>query len=76
MPKCMAIKILREVNMRKKVVERKPYRIREDGLVLTIARSENGVYIQKLGTDEVYVEAIDVETTPYVYVETTKKIKK
>lgn len=62
--------------MRKKVVERKPYRIREDGLVLTIARSENGVYIQKLGTDEVYVEAIDVETTPYVYVETTKKIKK
>ena len=72
----MAIKILREVNMRKKVVERKPYRIREDGLVLTIARSENGVYIQKLGTDEVYVEAIDVETTPYVYVETTKKIKK
>ena len=50
--------------------------IREDGLVLTIARSENGVYIQKLGTDEVYVEAIDVETTPYVYVETTKKIKK
>ena len=62
--------------MRKKVVERKPYRIREDGLVLTIARSENGVYIQKLGTDEVYAEAIDVETAPYVYVDTKKKIKK
>lgn len=62
--------------MAKKVVERKPYSIREDGVALTIARSENGFYIQKVGTNEVYAEAIDVETAPYEYVETTEKIEK
>lgn len=51
------------------------YRVREDGVNLYRNYSDEGYYIQKVGTDEVYAEAIDVETAPYVYVETAEKIK-
>lgn len=51
------------------------YRVREDGVNLYRSFSNDGFYIQKLGTDEVYSEAIDVENAPYVYVETDEKIE-
>jgi hypothetical protein len=35
-----------------------------------------GFKIRKVGTDEVYDEAIDVENAPFVYEETTEKIEK
>ena len=52
------------------------YRVREDGVILYRSFSDEGFYIQKIGTNEVYSEAIDVETAPYEYVETTEKIEK
>lgn len=57
------------------MVKKEFYRVREDGVNLYRSYSDDGFYIQKLGTDEVYSEAIDVETAPYVYVETAEKIE-
>ena len=50
------------------------YRTREDGINLYKSYSNEGYLIQKLGTDEIYTEAIDVENAPYVYAETDEKI--
>ena len=38
--------------------------------------SDAEFYIQKKGTDEVYVEAIDLPTSNFEYVETEDKIEK
>lgn len=35
--------------------------------------SDLGVYIRKVGTDEVYAEAIDLEGMPFVYEETSSR---
>lgn len=51
------------------------YRTREDGVGLYKSYSDNGVYIRKIGTDEEYSEAIDVEYSLYVYEETDKPIQ-
>ena len=51
------------------------YRTREDGVNLVRSYSTNGYYIRKVGTVEVYTEAIDVESAPYEYVETSEKIE-
>ena len=51
------------------------YRVREDGVNLYKSYSSDGFYIQKVGTNEVYTEAIDVENAPYNYVETNDKIE-
>lgn len=37
--------------------------------------SNENFYIQKVGTDEIYSEAIDIPTANYEYVETDKKIE-
>lgn len=37
--------------------------------------SNEGFYIQKVGTDEIYSEAIDIPTANYEYIETDKKIE-
>ena len=37
--------------------------------------SDQNLMIQKVGTDEIYSEAIDVESANFEYVETDKKIK-
>ena len=42
--------------------------IRTDGLIRTY--SDLGKKIQKIGTDEIYDEAIDLATSGYTYVET------
>lgn len=51
------------------------YITRKDGVNLYKTYSDEGYKIQKVGTDEIYDEAIDVETASYEYVETDQKIE-
>ena len=46
------------------------YRTRKDGVNLYRTYSDATVMIQKVGTDEVYAEAIDVENSGFEYAET------
>ena len=57
------------------MIVREFYKIREDGINLYKTYSDEGFKIQKLGTDEIYTTAIDVENAPYVYIETNEKPK-
>lgn len=50
------------------------YRIREDGINLYKTYSNEGFFIQKVDTDEIYTEAIDIENASYAYIETKDKI--
>lgn len=52
------------------------YRTRADGVNLYRTYSNEGLKIKKIGTDEVYDEAIDIEGAPYIYEETTEPIEK
>jgi formylmethanofuran dehydrogenase subunit E-like metal-binding protein len=47
------------------------YRTRQDGVNLYITRSDKNLKIRKVGTDEIYDEAIDVESAPHTYEETS-----
>lgn len=51
------------------------YSTRKDGVKLYKTYSDEGFYIRKIGTEEVYDEAIDVEGAPYEYEETEEKIE-
>lgn len=51
------------------------YLTRDDGVNLYKTYSDEGFYIRKIGTEEVYDEAIDVESATYVYEETEEKIR-
>ena len=51
------------------------YETREDGVRLFKSYSDKNVYIQKVGTDEVYAEAIDVENSGFTYEETDRVIE-
>lgn len=51
------------------------YRTRNDGVNLYKSYSNAGYMIRKVGTDEIYSEAIDVEFAPYVYEETDEKVE-
>lgn len=46
------------------------YRTRQDGVDLFLIKSAEGFKIRKVGTDEIYDEAIDVENAPFTYEET------
>lgn len=46
------------------------YGTRSDGVRLYRTYSDIGVIIHKVGTDEFYDEAVDVENAPYTYEET------
>ena len=46
------------------------YRTREDGVNLYRTYSDADMKIRKVGTDEVYDEAIDIEGAAYTYEET------
>lgn len=50
------------------------YRIREDGTSLYRTFSNCGFLIRKVGTDEVYEEAIDVSDAPFTYEESNISI--
>lgn len=57
------------------MVNKEFYRTREDGVRLYRSYSTQNLYIQKVGTEEVYSEAIDVEDAPFVYIETNTLIE-
>ena len=48
---------------------------RKDGVRLYKSYSDRNLYIKKIGTEEIYDEAIDVETAPFRYEETDKEIE-
>ena len=52
------------------------YRVREDGVILNKTYSDIGFKIRKVGTDEIYDEAIDVDNAPFEYEETDEIISK
>ena len=51
------------------------YRTREDGINLYRTYSDENYMIRKVGTEEIYEEAIDVENAPYEYEETTEPVE-
>lgn len=57
------------------MIVREFYTQRMDGVKLYRTYSDSNKYIQKIGTTEVYSEAIDVESAPYKYEETDKEIE-
>ena len=52
------------------------FRTREDGVSLYKSYSDTNKCIRKVGTKEVYAEAIDVENANFEYEETDKVIEK
>ena len=52
------------------------YITRSDGVNLYRSYSDKGVQIRKVGTDEIYDEAIDVESAPFVYEETDQALER
>jgi hypothetical protein len=52
------------------MIVREFYAKRSDGVNLYLTKSNENFKIRKVGTDEVYDEAIDVEFVNYVYEET------
>lgn len=57
------------------MIVREFYTQRKDGVNLYKTYSDEKYMIQKVGTDEIYEEAIDVESAPYQYIETDQKIE-
>ena len=51
------------------------YKTRKDRVNLFRTYSDEGYTIQKVGTDEIYEEAIDIETANYEYKETEHKVE-
>ena len=50
------------------------YKQREDGVKLFRTYSSQNFMIKKVGTEEIYSEAIDIENAPYTYEETNELI--
>lgn len=57
------------------MIKREFYKERNDGVKLYKTYSDENYRIQKVGTNEIYDEAIDVENTSFEYEETTEKIE-
>lgn len=57
------------------MIKKEFFRTRKDKVNLYKTISTENLYIQKVGTDEIYSEAIDVENAPYEYIETKIKIE-
>ena len=57
------------------MIIRKFYEKRKDGVNLFRTYSDKGMQIRKIGTDEIYDEAVDVETANFVYEETDVPIE-
>ena len=55
-------------------IVREFYKTRNDGVNLYKTYSNEGYMIHKLNTEEIHIEAIDVENAPFEYEETTEKI--
>lgn len=52
------------------MIIREFYSTRKDGINLYRTYSDKNVQIKKIGTNEIYYEAIDIEGAPYQYEET------
>ena len=52
------------------MIIREFYKTRNDGVNLYRTYSDANVLIHKIGTEEIYSEAIDIEGAPYTYEET------
>lgn len=50
------------------------YKTREDGINLYRTYSDENKLIKKVGTEEIYEEAVDVENATYEYKETTETL--
>lgn len=57
------------------MIVREFYRTRTDNINLYKTYSDANFLIKKVGTEEIYAEAIDVENAPYTYEETDIKIE-
>ena len=57
------------------MIKKEFFRTREDGVRLFKSYSDKKVYIRKIGTDEEYSEAIDVENSWFFYEETDRPIE-
>ena len=57
------------------MIVREFYLTRQDGVNLYRTYSNENKYIKKVGTNEEYSEAIDIEGAPYKYEETDKEIE-
>jgi hypothetical protein len=57
------------------MIVREFYLTRQDGVNLFRTYSDENKYIHKVGTNEEYSEAIDIEGAPYSYTETDKEIE-
>ena len=57
------------------MIVREFYQTRMDGVNLFRTYSDENKYIRKVGTNEEYSEAIDIEGAPYKYEETDKEIE-
>lgn len=58
------------------MVSKEFYKTRKDGVNLYRTYSDQDLQIQKVGTNEIYDEAIDIETANYEYVETDMPIER
>lgn len=56
------------------MIKREFYTTRKDGVNLYRTYSDASLMIHKIGTEEIYSEAIDVEGAPYEYEETDQPI--
>ena len=57
------------------MIVREFYKTRKDGVQLFRTFSDNGFKINKIGTNEVYDDAIDVDAATFFYIETNEKIE-
>lgn len=57
------------------MIKREFYKERNDGVKLYKTYSDENYRIQKVGTNEIYDEAIDIESSNYEYIETNEKIE-
>lgn len=57
------------------MIVREFYLTRKDGVNLYRTYSNENKYIRKVGTEEEYSEAIDIDGAPYEYVETDREIE-
>lgn len=57
------------------MIKKEFYKEREDGVKLYRTYSDSNFMIKKVGTEEIYEEAIDVENASYEYEETTELIE-
>ena len=56
------------------MIKKEYFSTRKDGVKLNKTYSDSGFYIRKVGTEEIYDEAIDIESAPYEYEETETTI--